>query len=149
MPQDIEVDTTRFERKIAFIAQQADALAEVRVSGKPRDYWFVPEYGSKRGKRPWPNPGPRTVAAGAGRVFSSQAPHGYVFRFGGKIAAALRQRYKDIVRRKKAAPSHAELVSAANAEAERAVLAIKGAAPIGKGRGAGALVRSIELRRAK
>jgi hypothetical protein len=33
------------------------------------------EYGSRRGERPWPNPGPRTVLHGD-HVFSSQAPGG-------------------------------------------------------------------------
>ena len=38
--------------------------------------WARPlEYGSRRGERPWPNPGPRTMLYG-GNVFSRQAPGG-------------------------------------------------------------------------
>jgi hypothetical protein len=34
------------------------------------------EYGSIPGSRPWPNPGPRTMFAGEGNIYSRQAPGG-------------------------------------------------------------------------
>lgn len=148
MPDDISVDTSKFERKIALAINQPSVLAEIRVQGRARDYWFVPEYGSKRGQRPWPNPRKRTVARGS-RVFSSQAPRGYVFRFKSHAISLLRRGFKRAAQVKHAFPDHMALAASANQAATGFYQAIRSSVPIGNRKTSGELLASITLKKAE
>jgi len=84
------VDTGRF--RAAWQMQSfvpSGTIAGVIITNNTH-YAGVLERGSKKGRKPWPNAGPKTVARG-GRIYSSQAP-------GGVLTPALPEQAKKIAK---------------------------------------------------
>lgn len=133
MGKNIEVDDSGFQTLLQTFAAglEGKVEAEIVVSGKPADYWFVPEVGSRRGRRPWPNPRKKTTVGAGGRVFSRQAPQGYIRKFNAKFQQFLLEGYKKFVGDK--LPTRALLVQAANYAAKQARVVIRGAVPVDSG----------------
>jgi hypothetical protein len=133
MGKNIDVDTSGFETLLT--AAAADLVgkveAEVVTSGKPADYWFIPEVGSRRGRRPWPNPRKKTVLGSGGRVFSKQAPQGFIRKFNARFQKFLVDGYKKFVGN--GLPTRAKLAQAATYAAQQARILIRGAAPVDSG----------------
>jgi hypothetical protein len=78
MSLKIEVDITQ---ALSVLLQFGSAHGEEITAAitSDSDHWKACEFGSARGKRPWPNPGPRTTAT-SGRVRSTQAEDGFIRR---------------------------------------------------------------------
>jgi len=145
MGKNVEVDTSRFETVLKAFASgvEGEVSAAIVTSGKPVDYWGANEFGSRRGRRPWPNPRKKTTLGKGGRVFSRQAPQGFVFRFRQQFRKFLVDAYKQATGN--GLPTRATLVAAANQAAQRARSLIRGAAPVDSGK----LRSSIALKSAE
>lgn len=141
MGKNIDVDTSRFETVLKAFADGAtgEVSAAIVTSGKPVDYWGANEFGSRRGRRPWPNPRKKTTLGKGGRVFSRQAPQGFVFKFQQQFRRFLIDAYKQATNG--GLPTRAKLVAAANQAAQRARSLIRNAAPVDSGE----LRNSIEV----
>ena len=122
---EIEVDTSPFNRAIAVYAAGITKPVEaaITVAGKPEDYWFVWEAGSRK------NPGPKTVRGAGGRIFSRQAPKGYVLKYRAEFIKWLLQEFKGAGR----FPIHADIVKSVNRVAHQALALIKATVPIDSG----------------
>lgn len=133
MGKNIEVVTTGFDNLLKAYAQDAEGKIEAAVvmTGKAKAYWFIPEVGSRRGARPWPNPRKKTRLGRSGRVFSMQAPDGYIHILAPKFFQALTAAYKSIVGN--GLPTRAQLVRAANQAANTAKGLIRNSAPVDSG----------------
>jgi len=137
---DIKVDDSKFQRKIALaIANPSPALAEITVEGKAKDYWGVWEFGGRNKEA-----GPRTRKGGDGRIYSRQAPKGYVFKYQRKFFQLLKEEYVRIVKANRRPPTHAELAAAANRVTEQALELIKATVPVDTGQ----LQESIDMNEA-
>lgn len=134
MGKNVEVVTTGFDNLIRTYAQGVDEKIEAAVvmTGDAKAYWFIPEVGSRRGARPWPNPRKKTTTGRGGRVFSRQAPDGYIAILKPKFLQALTAAYKNIVGNK--LPTRAMLVQAANQAANVAKNLIRNSAPVDSGK---------------
>src|SRR5437879_3654481 len=96
MGRDIDIDTRQFDLLIDAAVSGVDTgevAVAITVEGEPAKYWGVLEFGSRRGRRPLPNPRRKTTTGKGGRVFSKQAPDGFVFRFAGRFAKFLADAY--------------------------------------------------------
>jgi len=143
--KNISVDTSQFEAVLRAYAEgfEGEVSAAVVTSGKPEDYWRSVERGSARGRRPWPNPRKKTTLGAGGRVFSKQAPTGFVGRFQKQFQQFLVDAYREVVGN--GVPTRAKLVLAVNRATEKARSLIRGAAPVDSG----ALKNSIEVKPAE
>ena len=121
----ISVDTSAFQQFILKLQGdlQGEIASEIVVTGKAAKYWAPCEFGSRRGGRPWPNPGPRTVASG-GRVYSSQAPGGFVFKNRQRFITMLSEAYKANIENG-TFPTREHLIDAANEAGNEALELIK------------------------
>lgn len=81
---ELEIDSRAFDAMLSTLAQTSTpATASVITNDtKVQMYWGVLEGGSGPGQRPWPRVGKRTVSGQDGRIFSSQAPEGFVRKYG-------------------------------------------------------------------
>lgn len=104
---------------------------------------FVLEFGSKAGSKPWPQARQKTTAGPNGRIFSKQAPRGYVGVNAGKIAEFLRDALAS--RLGKRLPSREVLRAAANEAISNAFSLLRAAIPKDTGGAAG----SLEIEKAK
>jgi hypothetical protein len=133
MGKNVDVDTSQFETVLKAYADgvEGEVSAAIVTSGKPRDYWGPNEFGSARGRRPWPNPRKKTTLGRAGRVFSKQAPQGFVFKFQQQFRRFLVDAYKAATNG--GLPTRAKLAAAANQAAQRARSLIRANAPVDSG----------------
>lgn len=146
MSKEIEVDSSSFDRLIMRVmAESGEPVAASVVTDDPeaQKYWHVLENGSATGSKPWPDKGPRTVVR-QGRVYSSQAPKGFVHKNVTRFIRYLKDAYLKRVKAKGAPLTRAELASAANEAAEQARNLIQAAAP----KHTGKFARSIKIERA-
>lgn len=143
--RNIDVDTSGFDQFVEMVQSTASApvTAAISVDGPAQAYWAVCEYGSAKGHRPWPNAGPRTVESG-GRVYSSQARGGFVFKNSAKFIGFLKAAYLRVATKGKPA-SKDDLVAAANDAAGQAYKLIVAGAPYDSGE----LKSDIKLESAK
>lgn len=133
---DIDIDTRQFDQFISAAIAGADTGevgVAITVEGDPVKYWGALEFGSRRGKRPWPNPRKKTTTGKGGRVFSKQAPEGFVFRFAGRFAKFLADAYERSIGAGGSLPTREGLKSAATVAGKQALTVIAGAAPVDKG----------------
>lgn len=133
---EIEIDTTSFDRLVLAVAAESSAeiVAEV-VTDNPETepYWPVLEHGSRPGARPWPTPRKKTTMRG-GRIYSKQAPGGFVAKRFRDFLKYLSEAYIDRLREKQAPLSRAELIECANLATERAKAVIAAGAPVDSGK---------------
>src|SRR5690242_8176681 len=133
MVHNIEIDTSGFDRFAELVQSTASkpVSAAIAVDGPAEAYWFVCEYGSAKGSRPWPSAGPRTVESG-GRIYSSQARGGFVFKNANQFVKFLRDSYLHV--QKNGQPvSGDDLVRAANEAASNALRLVIAGAPTDSG----------------
>lgn len=131
--KNIAVDTREFDTFLKALAIGEEPIAAAIITKGPAEkYWFVPEFGSKRGQRPWPNPRKKTTLGKGGRVFSKQATEGYIFRFRAKFAQFLAEEYNAAIEGNKI-PTRERLKQAAVKAAKKAITVIRGSAPVDSG----------------
>jgi hypothetical protein len=146
--KEIEIDTRGWERMLMGIERslaKTDKPVEAEIAvtdAEAQKYWKPLEYGSAPGEKPWPNPGPKTRRGKGGRIFSKQAPSGFVFRHVKWFVKFLREAYFSRLRAKNAPLTRAELADAANEAAGRAAELIRAGVPIDSGRLHGAIETS-------
>lgn len=125
------VNTSSFDRFVlrAGSRETGEVKADITIEGKPVNYWRVLEFGSKT---VWPEPAEKTTRGKDGRIFSKQAPQGFIFRHAARIAQFLREAYIKRVHNNRL-PTHADLVEAANEAGRKALELIHAGAPTDSG----------------
>lgn len=112
-------------------------------STEAESYWKVLEHGSAPNASPWPQPREKTRRGRGGRIFSKQAPQGFVHVHDEKFIRFLREEYARIARAKNRPLTKQELESAAMTATRRAQELIQAGAPMDSGQ----LKNSIKARR--
>lgn len=132
---EISVDTSTFDRLILQVATDStgpivgDVVTDSTAAEK---YWPVLEHGSRPGGRPWPHPRKKTVLSG-GRVYSRQAPGGFVGKRRSLFLRYLKDAFLAAVRAKRGPLNREELAAAVNDALGLAKEQISSAAPVDSG----------------
>jgi hypothetical protein len=145
---EISVDTSSFENMLIRVAENLGTPVEAQVvtnSSAARKYWPVLEHGSGRGRRPWPNPRKKTMLGTDGRVYSKQAPDGFVHKHYTKFVDFLKRAYLRRVSAKQAPLTREEMEAAADEATWQAERLIHAGAP----RDSGEFADSITAEKAK
>jgi len=123
----IALDTRQFEiwvgarqRELGEALVTADIVAE----GEAAKYALVWDVGAK-GKQP----GKRTIRGKSGRLFSKQAPTGYVVRHVARIIGFMAESIIKVIGQKRTVPNRRDLQGAVNQAAERGATLIGASAP--------------------
>lgn len=147
MAQDFQLDTRAFEARLRVIAAELaePVTAEIVSVGPASKYAFVLEKGSAPGAAPWPEPKAKTTKGKGGRVFSKQAPSGFIARHAKAFLKFLRDALHQRIRASKKFPDRDVFVAAANDAAEDALQLAKASAPVDSG----ALRDSLTIRKAE
>ena len=77
----ITVDSRKFDQFVRAASSDTEpAVIEIYTNSKETaEYWRILEHGGKP-SGPWKSPGKRTRRGKGGRIFSSQAPDGFIMR---------------------------------------------------------------------
>jgi len=113
------------QRELGEGAVTSDIVAE----GAAKKYALVWDAGAK-GKQP----GKRTVRGKGGRLFSKQAPTGYVARHVARIISFMAESIIKVIGQKRTVPNRRDLQTAVNQAAERGAALIEASAPQDTGR---------------
>ncbi len=143
---EISVDTRAFDSMLRVASEaQAPVQAEIFVNNEEvQAYWPILEFGGKA-SGPWKKPGLKTTTGPGGRIYSKQAPRGFIFRFRDKFLQFLRNAYEKRFAVKKLPLSKAELEAATFEAAQKATDLIREQVP----RDSGKLLRAIRWREVK
>lgn len=143
----ISVDDSSFRKMIldALAEPSEPVIADVITTSKEVEaYWPVLEQGSREGQRPWPHARKKTVKR-KGRIFSRQAPEGFIGKNREIFQRFLREEFLAIFEKVKRPLKRAELIHAANNAVEKARQFLKKVVPVDKGE----FRDSISTRKAK
>lgn len=134
MPEpELIIDSRQFDLLVEAASKVRPVEAQIVTSGKPEDYWIVLERGSKEGQRPWPQPRKKTRFGANRRIFSKQAPQGFVMHWASKFIDFLAQSYRKVADATGGAPLQGDLQSAVDDAAEKSLDLILKGVPVDSG----------------
>lgn len=133
MPPELTIDSRQFDLLVAAASRVRPVEAQIVTSGKPEDYWGVLEHGSRAGQAPWPQPRKKTRFGAGGRIFSKQAPQGFVMHWASRFIDFLAEAYRKAADSTGGAPLQDDLQGAVNDAAEKSLDLILRGVPVDSG----------------
>lgn len=144
MSDEIRVDDSAWQAFFLKAPSEAVGRIEAQVIIDDREaaiYGRVVERGCPEGRRPWPHARKKTVARD-GRIFSRQAPKGFVGRHSAKFINSLRDAALKRIKARAGALTEEDLRAAASEAGRAAYDLIRAGTPVDTGR----LKDSIEFK---
>lgn len=133
MPPEMKIDSRAFD---TFLQTAVDGIAvpvTTSVITKDADverYWPILEAGSTPGQKPWPSAKTKTLYGAGGRVFSKQAPQGFVSPYSALFVGYL----TSALAAGNPLPTQAELRSMVNSAAAKVLAMLKTTIPVDTGK---------------